>query len=74
MTRFDAFCLRMIPICLVGMALSGLSEYHIETRDLSAAAHRSIPGCASGKYHCSAHFERGKSRITMEANNANLHR
>jgi hypothetical protein len=69
MSPFDAFCLRMIPICLVGAALTGLFEYHIETRDLTVAAHRAIPGCASGKYTCTVRYEHGKPLITMAMEN-----
>jgi hypothetical protein len=76
MTRFDSFCLRMIPLCLIGAAVVGGLQYRTDLRDLSRSTHQAIPGCASGKYHCSVRFEQGKPIITMaqEANHENLHR
>jgi hypothetical protein len=73
MTRFDAFCLRMIPICLTGAVIVGALQYRTDLRNLSTATHRTIPGCASGKYHCSVRYERGITHITMamEANHEN---
>ena len=76
MTRFDSFCLRMIPLCLGGAMIVGGLQYRTDLRDLSRSAHQAVPGCASGKYHCSVRFEEVKPFITMtqEANNEHLHR
>jgi hypothetical protein len=55
----------MIPICLTGAVIVGALQYRTDLRNLSTAAHRTIPGCASGKYTCTVQYEHGKPLITM---------
>jgi hypothetical protein len=65
MSRFDKFCLYMIPICLIAAFVVGVLQYRSDIRNETMAVNQTIPGCKSGKYVCMVSFRHGRPFVSM---------